>query len=140
MKKVLVTSFILLFAVLFSSQISAQNPIPSYNVPVIADPTIFEEIPDLKSLSFEKSDFLTLACKQPSNSEEKLILIKVEKKDSRELQWATVNIYSLDGLTTYGPFTVIEGTIFEISVDDRRWGVRVINASSNASLSVWIEF
>ena len=139
MKKLFVASFILLSTLIFSNRLSAQNPIPSFSVPVIADPTIFEEMGETKYVNMKQFGLSTSIQKQPFNTGDKKILVKVDRRDLRELQWATVIIYSLDGLTTFGPYTVLEGTVCETVVDERSWGVRVINASSNAFLSVWIE-
>jgi len=139
MKKLFAASCILLCTLMFASRLLAQNPIPSFGVPVIADPTIFEEMDDAKTLNGNLSSFLTPTLHERSAMGKRKMLVKVERSDSRELEWATITIYSLDGLTTHDPYTVMEGVIYEASIDERLWGVRVINASSNAKLSVWIE-
>ncbi len=139
MKKLFVASFILLSTLIFSNRLLAQNPIPSFSVPVIADPTIFEEMDDVKTLNEDLSGFLTPTLHERSAMGKRKMLVKVERSESRESEWATITIYSLDGLTTLESYTVMEGVIYEASIDERLWGVKVINASSNAILSVWIE-
>jgi len=139
MKKIIITSIILFAAVIFFNKLSAQNPIPAFNVPVIADPTVFEETSGTSSACFSLSDGLPQVLKSPFNADERTLCVELERKLNKDYIWSTFMVYSLDGLTTYGPFTIFEGEVHRTTVDLRLWGVRVVNASSDAKLSVWFD-
>ena len=51
---------------------------------------------------------------------------------------AIVWVYSLDGLDVLGPFTVTDGEILVVEIDDREWGCRVITEDP-VFVDVWIE-
>ncbi|MBU2555172.1 MAG: hypothetical protein KKF98_12005 [Bacteroidetes bacterium] len=138
MKKIIITSIILFSAILFN-KLSAQNPIPSFNVPVIADPTVFEELIMSSAPCLTLTKNFTEAVKRPFNVDERTVYVKADKKSSKDIEWATYIVYSLDGITTIGPITILEGEVKKTTVDMRLWGVRVINASSDVKLSVWFE-
>lgn len=47
-------------------------------------------------------------------------------------------VYSLDGLTTLGPFTLIGDDRVYVDIDEREWGV-VVESSDKVCIDVWIE-
>jgi hypothetical protein len=51
---------------------------------------------------------------------------------------AQVWIYSLDGLTILGPYTLNPGETIMVEIDDRAWGV-LCESAGEVILSVWIE-
>jgi hypothetical protein len=50
---------------------------------------------------------------------------------------ATVCVYSLDGQTILGPYTVYGGEILSVPIDDREWGVYV-ESDDEITVDVWI--
>jgi len=136
MKKLIISSLIILGVVFLANKLSAQNPIPSFHVPIIVDPTIFEEV--IPSFNTQFS-YLASTLKQPRSIDERRLKVMVQSPPSRQLAWAVVIVYSLDQQSTYGPFTVLEGEVHESIIDERQWGVRVMDSSSDCLLSVWIE-
>ncbi|MBU2554390.1 MAG: hypothetical protein KKF98_08015 [Bacteroidetes bacterium] len=136
MKKIIITSIILFTAVIFFNKLSAQNPIPAFNVPVIVDPTVFEEAVLPTGVYLNQIDNLS---RQPENIEERKLKVNVQPDDDKEIIWVIFSVYSLDQQTIYGPFTVYEGEIHETTIDERQWGVKVLNSSPGCRLSVWID-
>jgi hypothetical protein len=47
-------------------------------------------------------------------------------------------VYSLDGETVYGPFTVYSGETLRVEIDDRECGVYV-ESNEDVIVDVWIE-
>ncbi len=137
MKKKLTILFVLLGTVLLTENLFAQNPIPSYDVPIINDPTVFEEVsPDLNTSSIYFGHMVYYL----STMEEKKLKLEVSDRDSSTTSWLSIEVYSLDGTVEYGPFTVNEGVTFEISLSTAlTWGVRVIDASVGSEVDVWFD-
>ena len=50
---------------------------------------------------------------------------------------ATVVVYSLDGTTFLGPFTVSCGQTLDVNIDDRNWGV-MVDSDVKVIVDVWI--
>jgi len=137
MKKTLTILFVLLGAVLFTENLLAQNPIPSYDVPIINDPTVFEEVSPELNISF---NYFGNVIYSPSTREEKKLKLEVSDRDSSTTSWVTIEVYSLDGAVEYGPFTVNEGVTFQLSLSTAlTWGVRVIDASVGSEVDVWFD-
>lgn len=114
-----------LFMASFSTA-QVQFPIPSYLVELTQVNTIFEENEDVVLIA-------------PLSMEEKKINVHIGDLDPSQTSWVTILIYSLDGQDVLGPYTVMEGSPLEITIDDREWGVKVMNYLDGAVLSVWIE-
>lgn len=115
-------SFIFLFILMLSGfGTSAQNPIPSYNVPInqVAN---FQE--GSRGIHF-----------QPELRGEKVLVIRIGGSTSSS---ATVWVYSLDGQDVYGPFTVYGGQTIYVPIDDREWGV-LVQSDDHVTADVWIE-
>lgn len=137
MKKLFISSLIIFVAVFIANKLSAQNPIPSFNVPIIVDPTIFEEVVPSSSFNFNS---LNLSLPQPGSREERKLNVYVSDKNTLTTSWAIIEIYSLDESVFYAPFTVYEGAAFNITLSDTLlWGVRVLNASEGSKMDVWFE-
>lgn len=129
--------FVFAMMVLSPEKMLSQNPIPSFNVPIIIDPTLFEEVvPSFGA----KANFLHNQWLSPSNRAEKKLCLNVKDRNTSYTSWVVAEVYSLDGSIIYGLFTVNEGTVFEIFLSaSLTWGVRVIDASANAELDVWFD-
>lgn len=137
MKKLIISSLFILVAVFIANKLSAQNPIPSFNVPIIADPTIFEEVVPSSSFNFNN---LNLSLAQPGSREERKLNVDVSDLNLLTTSWAVIEVFSLDEGVSYGPFTVYEGTTFNITLSDTfLWGVRVLDASDGSKMDVWFE-
>ncbi len=102
----------------------AQNPIPSYNNPVIVGET-FEE---------EDEDFIFFMM---SMEERKLKIGINDPNQSQFVEWAIIEYYSLDGTFISNPLYVDENNSLEINIDNRKYGVRVLSKSENCQISVW---
>lgn len=118
--------FVLGLFVALVSNAQEQYPIPSFNVELTGVNTTFEETEGVVLIS-------------PMTIAEKNIRIKVDDSNPQQTSWVTVMIYSLDGQDELGPYTVMEGFPLEVPIDDREWGVKVMNYLEGAVLSVWIE-
>jgi len=110
--------FILAAMICFSSKTFAQYPIPSYNVSVRS-----------------RADFQE---KNPAKGR-RVMNIKVQCVGGKNLGTcqATVWVYSLDGQTILGPYTVYGGEILSVPIDDREWGVYV-ESDDEITVDVWI--
>jgi len=140
MKKSIMTMLVVIVAITLTSKLSAQYSIPSFNVPVIGDPTTFEEVLET-SASFGSTNLLYFNPfgQKPINREEKKLKATTSDPNTNTTSCIMFEVYSLDGTDIYGPFTVYEGEIFEICIDEREWGIRVLTASEESEMSVWIE-
>ena len=106
------------------SIVRAQYAIPSFEVELEQENTTFEEDEVLLQLE---------------SMEERQMIVKVEDESPSQSTWAIVKIYSLDGLDELGPYTVNEGTLLYVPIDEREWGVRVIDFLPGCIISAWIE-
>ncbi len=140
MKKVIMTLLVVVAATTLTTKLSAQYSIPSFNVPVIADPTTFEEAQSSNTSYNINLLLFNPFSQKPVNREERDIIIKVKDNDSGTTAYATVEIYSLDYTYLYGPYTVYEGTNFEMPLSSEyQWGLRTIAASTGCEMDVWFE-
>ena len=101
--------------------ISAQNPIPSYNVPVYNHANFQEQ---------NKSFNANLL-----NRGKRAVNVKVVGGIS---SMATIYIYSLDYQNILGPFIVNGGETLTIDIDSREWGV-LVNSEDHVTVDVWID-
>ena len=134
------TILVVIAAITLTSKLSAQYSIPSFNVPVIADPTTFEEVPETSG-SYGSTYLLYFNpfSHKPINREEKKLKVTTLDPNTNTTSCIMFEVYSLDGTDIYGPFTVYEGEVFEICIDEREWGIKVLEASEGSEMSVWIE-
>jgi len=140
MKKLILSLLVIASISVLTNKVYAQYAIPSYNVPIVADPTTFEE------MSPSSNNFTTPTVKNSSLSKkpisrgERMITIKTKGYDDATTACASIEIYSLDVSTTYGPYAVYEGTPFQkLLNDDYEWGVRILFATSGCEMSVWFD-
>lgn len=140
MKKLVLALFVIAAVTVLTNKLVAQNPIPSFNVPVIVNPTTFEEISNSSSnLATPFSIGETLFSQTAGKGEVKLN-IEATDKNNETTASAIVEIYSLDTELVYGPYTVVEGTIFTMFLSDKyEWGVRTLFATSGCELSTWFD-
>ena len=95
----------------------AQYPIPSNNVSV------------RERANFQES--------QPERGKRKInVWVQCNGSGFVGTCQATVWIYSLDGQTVFGPYTVYGGETLTIPIDDREWGV-YIQTNNNITVDVW---
>jgi hypothetical protein len=140
MKQTLQFLFLLIFIIIFTNEIHAQYPIPSYNVPIVADPTLFEEeIAQPLNINSNHWILLPIIC-GPVGIGEKAVVVKIRDDITTSTAQADINIYSLDGSIIYGPFTVIEGTNLVVPLDaGYLWGVRVLTTTPISEMDVWFD-
>ncbi len=140
MKKIIMTLLVVVAVTSLTTRLSAQYTIPSFNVPVVADPTSFEET-GATNFSYGANSIVRFnhLKQKPSNRERRKMKVAVSKTLSKTQVLATVMVYSLDEQTTLGPYPVVEGIVLEVVIDERDWGVKVVSAIDDCELSVWIE-
>jgi|GEM_PF-1249766 len=144
MKKVILSIILIASVAIFANTAVAQYAIPSFNVPVIADPTTFEEV---TSASPSTNPELTKTLQsnpfsqKPSASDgERDLYIKVKDRDIATTASAIVEIYSLCGSITYGPYTVTEGnTLIKTLSTNYQWGVSTLSSTEGCEMDVWFE-
>ncbi len=137
----MITLLLVVVATTLTSKLAAQYSIPSFDVPVIADPTTFEETPANNVIGFSNVTQGFVRVIQKSRTREiRKMNVEAKDKDVATTAWANIMIYSLDNLINYGPYTVTEGTIFEMDLSaEYEWGVEVVDASQGCELSVWYD-
>jgi len=129
--------FVFAMMILSPEKLLSQNPIPSFNVPIIIDPTVFEEVPQSFNTLYNLLSPFPLSTK---NSGEKKLVLIVTDRDLSVSSWVEIEVYSLDGAVVYGPFTVNEGVLFEMILSTSlTWGVRIIDASEGSMVDVWFD-
>jgi len=138
MKKLILSLLVIASVTVLTNKAYAQYAIPSFDVPVIADPTTFEEVTSSSynaTTNFTKSNTFK---EKPTGRERRKLNVTTIDNDIQTTAWASIEIYSLDGNITYGPYTVYEGAPFEKSLSEAyEWGVRVLSASESCEMSVW---
>lgn len=134
---VLLLSFVALL--LLSGNIHAQYSIPSFDAPIIADPTTFEEVTMQNSTSYsfvKENPFVT----KPNGRDEKNIFVSSKDNNQNTNAFFTFEIYSLDHTINYGPFTTYEGNIFTMSLNANiQWGIRSVACSEGCIVDIWFE-
>jgi len=116
---------IVIMAILWPfSIVQAQYAIPSFDIELTVANTSFEE----------DESFM-----QTQSMEERQIIIAVEDPNPNQTTWAVVKIYSLDEQDELGPYTVYEGANLRVTIDQREWGVEVLDFLTGCIISTWIE-
>ena len=116
---------IVIMAILWPfSIVQAQYAIPSFDIELTVANTSFEE----------DESFM-----QTQNMEERQMVVEVEDDYPAQTTWAVVKIYSLDEQDELGPYTVYEGTDLRVTIDQREWGVEVLDFLTGCIISTWIE-
>lgn len=105
------------------SDLIAQYSIPSFNVEL-----------NQTNLSFIGDDEPVI-----NSAEERKINVEVEDGYVNQASFAVIYIYSIDGTTELGPYTISEGNTLEVTIDKRDWGLRVNDYLEDCELSVWID-
>jgi hypothetical protein len=140
MKKLILSLLVIASISVLTNKVYAQYAIPSFDVPVVADPTTFEE------MSRSSNNFTTPTAKNNSLSKkpisrgERKLNVELKSNDDKTMSSASIEIYSLDVSTTYGPYSVYEGTPFQKFLNEEyEWGVRILFATSGCEMSVWFD-
>ncbi len=125
MKKHVLISVFFAVALFFSANVFAQYPISSYDTPT------------------EQGTYFTMThgTTSPTMSAEKR-KVNIETSDpgtSSAGSSVTIVVYSLDLQDYQGPFTIEVGTSKSIDIDDRDWGVVVIEQTGKCLMSVYTE-
>jgi hypothetical protein len=123
MKKYLLSIVIVVITTIPFSNLSAQCAIPSSDVELVGSDISFSE---------EHHSGLMIA-------EERKLKVRTSSKTESTDAWIIIGIGKKDSGVSLGPFIVDEGTVFEFGIDEDEWEVRVIDYSSEALASVWIE-
>ncbi len=126
MKKILLlTISILMVTAVFAKKGRAENPIPSYNVPVFSKSYFQEDNakPSNYSPSDEKRDMNVSNDGSAGGN----------RPGSSAIE---VYVYRLDGAIVLGPFVIPAGETRAIQIDGYHWGVGV-RADSPTFISVW---
>jgi len=119
MKKVV---YLILFLIgIGMTRVSAQNPIPSYNVPVYQYANFQEQ---------NRSGF------EVAKDRGKRAVHIVASGTTSSM--VTIYVYSLDYQTVYGPYTLFGGSSLTVDIDTREWGV-LAESEDHITLDVWIE-
>lgn len=140
MKTSIISSIIISLVILLSSELKAQNPIPSFNVPVVIDPTIFEELTVVNSSIYQFAMKSKIAMHNKSVRGEKVMKIRTKDNASNNNAFTDFYIYAVDTTLQYGPYNCTEGSVFSKTLSSNyMWGVRVINASNDCYMDVWFE-
>jgi hypothetical protein len=141
MKKFMVVLLTVVVATALTNKVTAQYSIPSFDVPVIADPTTFEEMPLENVVGFGNVVHgIEPVIIETGTREERIMRVDATDKDVATTAWSNIVIYSLDNTINYGPYTVYEGNNFEINLStDYEWGLRVVDASQGCEMSVWYD-
>lgn len=136
MKNLIISILLAFVATAFISQVNAQTfkssvqnySIPAYDVPVTPNTTFQEPVHVFK--------------KAPNaDRERRTAHVDVETQNpptSPNAIIAIVNLYSLDGQDVYGPYNVYQNEVLDVEVDDREWGVTIIQVMEDSDMSVWI--
>ena len=116
---------VVLLCAFSSHRAEAQNPIPSWNVPV-----------------FFRANFLQTGNGIPypakvSRSKQTLH-VAVHRTAAPLPNCGTVWFYCLETLDVLGPFPLCEGESLSVEIDEYQWGVHV-ESESHLVVDVWIE-
>jgi hypothetical protein len=126
---------VLLFLFCGSKQVFSQYPIPSYNVNVTSWAN-FQEYP-LSSVVSTRNSNNAGCVGSPMAKRDMNVQVNCCGFASTDSCKATVWVYSLDGETILGPFTVYGGDILSVPIDDRDWGV-IVSTEDDITVDVWI--
>ena len=142
MKKLSMAIIALITLTVISNKALAQYPIPSFNVPIVADPTTFTEVTSSSAYSQSPINISrSLFVSKSLTRGEKKVNITARDGDIQTTASATVNIYANENRSiTYGPYTVIEGSPFSKTLSDQyTWSVQVVGCSEGCELDVWYD-
>jgi len=106
------------------SFVQAQYAIPSFDIELTVANTSFEE----------DESFM-----QTQSMEERKLVVRVLDDNPNQTTWAVVMLYSLDGQDELGPYTVYEGANLRVTIDQREWGLEVLDFLTGCIISTWIE-
>lgn len=134
MKNLIISILVAFVAMASTTQSNAQTlnakyqnySIPAYDVPVTQNTTFQQTNP-----FFEKN----------GNRARKTVHCDVETQNpplSPNAVIAIVQLYSLDGQDVTEPLNVYENETLEVEVDERNWGVTILQVIDNSTMSVWI--
>ena len=139
MKNLLIILISITALFLSNNESLAQYAIPSYNVKIVTEPTTFEESVNSLSIIIPNTHRKPVFVQMQNSDEERKINVQVSSSTPGQSANATVQIYSLDEQDILGPFYVTDESILEQPIDNREWGIVIINSSENCKLSTWID-
>ncbi|RLD45222.1 MAG: hypothetical protein DRI89_01670 [Bacteroidetes bacterium] len=139
MKKLVMTLLVVVAATTLTTKLSATNPIVSSSLLTIAEPTTFVEVWETNAFLNTNPFCFDPLTQRTMTMGEKKMKVKVDDNTPVSTATAEVEIYSLDGIDVLGPFTVTEGVVLEVDIDNREWGVSTLEVSQGAEISYWVE-
>ena len=126
MKKIIIlTISILMVSTVFARRVKADNPIPSFNVPV-TNTASFQE------LNAGLSNYAPTDEKRDMNVENGAGGNRPVPGNGS----ITVYVYRVDHSVILGPYIVSPGQTISVTIDEHKWGVYAL-AESPAIMSVW---
>ena len=123
MKKIIL--LLVFFLAMTPGLLKAQNPIPSWNVPVYFRAN-FQELN--KGISNQSK----------ASRGKRVLHVNAQHGISGPVDCGTVWIYSLDSLNVIGPLQLCEGETLTIEIDENEWGV-LVESEEHLVVDVWIE-
>lgn len=140
MKRIIYYTAFITTLILISVNVVAQNPIPSYDVPVIVDPTTFEEQTNSNSATYSHITFLIASNPDKGARSEKELCIRIKDENNSTTAFSEFYIIAIDTTITYGPYYCYEGTVFtKLVSSDYLWRVMVADATSESFMDVWFD-
>ncbi len=131
MKLLRIKLLVTIVAIVLSTNLSATNPIGNVNTATFVEIEAMNTTAEIST--FNKS----LLEQQLFSMEEIKLSVQVENDDPNTTATATIMVVSNDGIDEYGPFSISEGEILLVTIDQRVWSVQEIQSSQGAIISSW---
>lgn len=116
------TTILFLFFLAHFPVAQGQNPIPSYNVPVLGNALFVESPPQLPAGKARRVLNTSATC---------------SKTGAENQDYTTIYVATVDQQTVLGPYTLYCGQTLSVEIDDRQWGV-LVTTPTEILISVWI--
>jgi len=137
MKNLIIKLLVVVVAITLTTNLLAAHPSTVVKETVITNPTIFVEMQAMNTTIDESILCLDVMNLLFLNLEERHMKVIVEDSKSNQTASAIVVVKTLDGSTELGPYTVTEGVILEVVVDQYEWVVQVEECSDEAIVTHW---
>jgi len=124
MKKQVLFSVFFVVSIFFSANVFAQYPISSFDTPTAPGTYFTMSHATSPSMSAEKR---------------KMVINTTDPGSAPTSGFTTFVVYSLDMQSFQGPYTIQIGSSKSISIDERQWGLVVIDQTGDCLMSVYTE-
>jgi len=131
MKRLSIKLLVTVVAIVLSTNLSATNPIENVNSATFVEIEAMNTTIELGNL-IENSFALRLF-----SSEEIKLSVQVDDNNPNTTSTATVLVVSNDGVDELGPYSITEGEILLVTIDQRVWSVQEIQSSQGAIITYW---